>query len=353
MRGLLSSIVEKASGFLADYFRASSILSRCGLAICVAALSASIIELLLSTVIDFDLLPYLREVAFLVGVLMIAIGVFWRRAAEMRDIKIVVEVKGLRMASWTDLRSYFPRSQQSRIAALTIDLTDKIKDGEILNPAFIQKSVREFRSNLDSRKQQYDENDIEIYFGGLAPVPVLFALGIQLDDDGRTTVLDWDRINEKWVIPNAVYDGPDLYFSELPNPLPDEILIACSISYAVDKAAIEEQFAGMQTLEIVASEFGRHPECSLVFQQKICEEFTAYLRRIHATGVKRIHMVLAAPSSVCINLGRAYDKRLFPPIWIYQYERNAEKGRYIWRANMPVAKTEFFIEETAYSPSSL
>ncbi|MBE9065014.1 SAVED domain-containing protein [cf. Phormidesmis sp. LEGE 11477] len=346
MKGLFFSIVDKASGFFADYFGAGSILSRCGLAICVAALSTPILELFLSTVIDFELPPYFREVAFLVGVLMIIVGVLWRREAEIRDIKIAVEVKGLRMASWTDLRSFFPKSQQSRIAQITIDLTDKIEDGEVLNFAFLQKSVREFRANLNSRKQQYDDNDIKIYFGGLAPVPVLFAFGIQLDDDGGTTVLDWDRIREKWIMPNAASDSPDLYFSEVPNTLPDEILIACSISYAVDKAAIEERFAGLPVLEIVASEFGCHPERSLEFHQRVCDEFTSYMRRIHAAGVKRIHMVLAAPSSVCINLGRVYDKRLFPPIWIYQYERDAEKGRYNWRANMPVAKTEFFIEET-------
>ena len=60
--------------------------------------------------------------------------------------------------------------------------------------------------------------------------------------------------------------------------------------------------------------------------------------KLEALGVERIHLFLAAPSSVALRFGRLYDKRNLPPLNVYQYKRQeADQNPYIWSISMPVA----------------
>ncbi|MGA9617149.1 MAG: SAVED domain-containing protein [Serratia proteamaculans] len=53
-----------------------------------------------------------------------------------------------------------------------------------------------------------------------------------------------------------------------------------------------------------------------------------------ARGAKRIHIVLAAPSSIALNFGRRYDNRNLAQALVYQYEKD-HAITYPWAVEIP------------------
>ena len=64
-------------------------------------------------------------------------------------------------------------------------------------------------------------------------------------------------------------------------------------------------------------------------------QFFDVARHFCGTNVRLVHLVLAAPNSVVLRFGRAYDKRNLPQIIVHQYE-NAQTPPYPWGVLMPV-----------------
>ncbi len=60
------------------------------------------------------------------------------------------------------------------------------------------------------------------------------------------------------------------------------------------------------------------------------------IQQLTAAGIKRIHMVLAAPSSLSLRIGMAYDRRLSAELVVYQYERRLAPP-YPWGILLPSA----------------
>jgi hypothetical protein len=165
-------------------------------------------------------------------------------------------------------------------------------------------------------------------------VPLQFYAGFLFDDETSLTFMDWQRNERKWRALDDIDDAERFIPCTLPNSDSSEVVLAVSISYEVDYEAIEKCFPKMPIVILKLKIPTVNSLWSEEKQQALGQQFLIILGQLANLGVKRIHLILAAPSSLCMRLGSLYDHRNFPELVVYQYEKSNSKA-YPWGILMP------------------
>ena len=280
-----------------------------------------------------------------VGLFLILFGVKWevvrywaeRRRLDRKKI-IVIEARGLRNVVGTALIESIPPRFEGHRENILLDLRQGVKDGEIAVPNAAIEQLVSLPSDLKRRVNGFDRSDIESVYGGLAPVPLTFLTGVQMDDESMVTVFDWDRQSETWSELGGSDDGKRFICSGL-DDIPfvaEEIAVAVSVSYSVIENDVRAKVGDIALVKLKLE--GGTPDChwSEEKQRALGAQFLDTMIGIGNRGIKRIHLFLAAQNSVVFRFGRLYDKRNLPELIVYQYQR-AAKPPYPWGILMPVS----------------
>lgn len=275
----------------------------------------------------------------LVALTLIGIGVvrlILDMLGEARRRVIAVELRGLRDTSGQPLSDAVPRRLKGRRESLLLDIRQGA-DGKIRSPTDALAIIQSLPHSLRQSEAGRERSDISFVAAGLASVPFSFLTGILLDDEGAIELMDWDRMSENWRELDEPDDGMRFETTGL-DRLGDaqEAVLAVSLSYAVDKQAIAQTFPGMPVVELSLAVPTMTGHWSADKQAAWAAQFLDVARYLCGTKVRIVHLVLAAPNSVVLRFGRAYDKRNLPQLIVYQYE-NAQAAHYPWGVRMPVA----------------
>lgn len=282
-------------------------------------------------------------IALFLGLSLILIGFiigvwdWWRaRRAEIRRKAIIVEIRGLHSSPDTPA-STADLSLPSGARDLQIIDFRPAREGMLVDPDLALEKLVAMKRSVESASGGRAKEDITVALGGLAAVPILFLAGMLFDDESNVVVFDWDRNRKIWRLTDGVDDGKRL----LPmTPLAVtagamEVVLAVSASYPVDEQAISRVFTErLPVLHLRAEEMLADRLWSVTKQQAFVVAFRDAIQNLMARGVQRIHLILAAPASLCIRMGMAYDRRLMPDLIVHQYERSALTP-YPWGLRMP------------------
>ena len=279
-------------------------------------------------------------IALLIGI-YIAVRRFKQESAEAsRKRVIVIEGRGLRDDDGSPLLDAVPASLIGQRIPILLDLRQR-QDGKIINPAQLLGEIHAVHNIVRQQKASHDRRDLTIAYGGLTSVPFTFLTGVLFDDESPVLVWDWDPTIESWrAIENQEDDDNEKFIS---NGIDDiksaaEVVLAISFSYLVSNESIATSFSQpIVSLRMPDIRSGAH--WSLEKQRRLSSEFLEFVKALGNKGVKKIHLVMAAPNSVVFNFGRRYDKRNFPELVAYQYE-NGQCQAYPWGIAMPVAATQ-------------
>lgn len=320
-------------------------------AVCLAPLGWGLGLSLATKVFGHDVtinaLPSLPEaiqwLLALVGAILFAcaaaIGVpryFHDRSEQDRRRVFVIEQRGLRDTTDTPLIDSAPSFLRGRRESLVIDLRERIKDGEVTNPEKALERVAALPMAIERMSAGIAAKDISTVYGGLSPVPFTFLAGLLLDDESHITVMDWDRKLESWRQLDEVDDGASFVVTGI-DSIGDskEVAVAVSASYGVDIGSVRKIFPEMPLVEIQLTSRTTDGHWSDEKQRRLANEFLAAAIRIADGGTHAIHLFIAAPNSVVFRLGRAYDKRNLPRVFVYQYQKGREV-EHPWAVEMPV-----------------
>lgn len=185
-------------------------------------------------------------------------------------------------------------------------------------------------------RRDIDRRDLTVVYGGLTSVPYTFLTGVLLDDEGDIKTYDWDRTREAWRDLEGKDDGLSLEvvgIDELSNDA--EAVLAVAFSYPVDDEDLKSTFSH-PVVRLTLDGMSSDAHWSQAKQNRLAQEFLEVVKRVSAAGVKRIHLVMAAPNSAVFTFGRRYDKRNLPELAVYQFERGKTPA-YPWAVLMPVA----------------
>ena len=114
-------------------------------------------------------------------------------------------------------------------------------------------------------------------------------------------------------------------------------LLLSPISYPVSDDAISNAFA-MPVVRLTLEGLSSDSHWSQAKQSRLAQIFFEVAKKLSVKGIKRIHLVLAAPNSVVFTFGRRYDKRNLPAVSVYQFE-GGDVPTYPWSIAMPVGDT--------------
>ena len=252
-----------------------------------------------------------------------------------RRLCVVVELRGLHSSPDTpakdaDLGS-LPRQRQG----LKIDFRPKTED-ELVNPRLALQQLAAMKTNICAASEGRDPSDVAIAVGGLGAIPALFLAGMLIDDESAVTLYDWQRDSKRWRLVDGPDDGKRMLptdFSGLPEGV-REIVLAVSLSYYVDRSAIKASLPLLGVVELRAELVKADTFWSTEKQQAVVTTFRDAVQELMHRGITRIHLIVASPASLAIRLGMSYDRRLFPELLVYQYERSCVPP-YPWAFQMP------------------
>jgi hypothetical protein len=285
-------------------------------------------------------LPFWLTLVFAgTGLTLVAIGAIILMADHRRERRrrlVVIELRGLHASPDSPaVEKVVPTFRGDR-RHLPVDFRPQGLEGRV-DPDYLLERVSSMRSALLTLVDGADMRDVQVAIGGLAAVPALFLAGMLIDDESHAHLYDWDRSAKCW----RALDGPDdsVRFLPLdgrpPHGLAKEAVLVVEASYVVNQADVAASFAS--SLPIVRLRIETPLADRFWSEQKqaaLAEQFRDAVQQLCASGVSKLHLVVAAPASLNIRIGMCYDRRLLPAVVVYQFERGLTKP-YPWGLQMP------------------
>lgn len=293
--------------------------------------------------------------AYVLGAMLIFVGIGLLLREVARDIKrerrqllIVVELKGLYGAPDTPAKNAIKRDFLGQRQSIVLDFRPQ-RNGELVDRYLVIQKLNGLMTTIEALSAGRDAEEVFVAIGGLAAVPALFLAGVLMDDAANVDVFDWNRSLKTWAIPKGLDDGKRLQASGAADSSTGltEVVLVVSCSYQVSGQDVRDAFPQLPVVRLDSEEHLADRFWSEEKQAAYVTEFRDTIQRLMDSGAKRIHLILAAPSSLSIRMGMAYDRRLHPEIVVYQYERSKQPA-YPWGIVMPSdAQQQASIVETA------
>lgn len=278
------------------------------------------------------------------GIFLVFLGWFEGKASRSGMRVIVVEARGLRLDKGTPLLAALGDEFAGQRVETLIDLCNR-DDGKVLEPDVAINEIETGYKAVQQNKKSMNAAALKVVYGGLAPVPFTFLTGVLFDDEGEIITYDWDRTVDGWRALSDDDDGAQFAVEGMGGEIEGtEAVVAISYSYPVSGDAISNTFA-MPVVRLTLDGLSSDSHWSQVKQSRLAQQFFEVVKQLSAKGIKRIHLVLAAPNSVVFTFGRRYDKRNLPAVSVYQFE-GGDVPTYPWSIAMPVGDTDRAIVST-------
>lgn len=283
-----------------------------------------------------SLLVYLLAVTWIVGVILVIDSHWQERQESGVNRVVVVEMRGLVDTSDHPLKNAVPSVLVGRRLDCLVDIRTLLI-GSVPNISEALKEIDHIRRDVRMARGDAAREHVKVVAGGIMQVPLLFYAGTLLDDEGKVVIMDWDRTTGCWRELNDSDSGCRFSVTGLDDLAPTtEVVLAVSASYRAALDDIGVTFPGLQLIHLTLDS----PEPNSLWSEKtqvvLTQQFLQTLASLANQGVKMVHLVLAAPSSLSIRFGMAYDHRNMPNLRCYQRERD-HVPPYPWSIQMPTA----------------
>lgn len=256
---------------------------------------------------------------------------------ENREKVIVIEARGLRDWQGEPLEKAIPISVPGRRDAFVVDVRQGLVDGQIVSPERAFQRLKGVPDDIARRTAGTNRADVSFALGGLAPVPLLFLLGVIVDDEHRTLFMDWDRNAHIWRPLDEDDDGKRFDINGLGGVAPGTTRAALCVSASYDVLDVDVRVVE-PTAPIVRMDLQNRTTASHwsdAKQQQLAQQFLDTVMVLSRQGVTEISLFLAAPASLSLRLGTVYDRRNLPGLSVNQFEQ-ADARKFPWAVRMPV-----------------
>lgn len=281
-----------------------------------------------------SIVVYLMCLGFIVGVTLLIIS-FWQdwRESDTKRL-IVVELRGLVDTSDHPLLQAIPKTMSGRRIDCLVDVRHCVA-GSTPNIREALDEVNHIRRDVRRVRGDSSRGDVQVIAGGVMQVPLLFYAGTRLEDEGRVTLMDWERTTRQWQQLTAPDDGARFAIQTLGDlENASEVVVAVSATYRVALEDIEATFVGFPVVHLERTNPVPNSLWSEKAQAALTQQLIHTLANLANRGVRTVHLVLAASPSLSLRFGMAYDPRNMPTLRCYQRERD-QTPPYPWSVEMP------------------
>lgn len=278
------------------------------------------------------LVAYVACGTWLTGLAMVVMS--YRREWHEADAQrvLVVELRGLVDTSDRPLLEAVPRTVPGRRIDCLVDVRQLLS----ANPPQVQEALQELghiRRQLRQLRGDTMKANVTVVAGGVMQVSLQFYAGTLIDDEGA--VYDWERTEKCWKALSETDDQSRFTVTGLDTVSgAPEVVLAVSASYRVALNDIAATFPDHPLVHLSRSNPVPNTLWSEANQAALTQQFLQTLAALANRGVETVHLILAAPPSLSIRFGTAYDGRNMPQLRCYQREAD-QNPPYPWSIRMP------------------
>ncbi|HRK98693.1 MAG TPA: SAVED domain-containing protein, partial [Alphaproteobacteria bacterium] len=346
-------IIMKFADWFTRYKSPPHIILKTGVNIMLATLTgwAFVVKICGFELSTSDTPSFILYTAFLLGFLFTLFGGAWYALEHYKsqNLKktVIIEQRGLKFAPDTRLKDAI-KNKGGRIEEIDCDIRQRMDNGIINQPEAALQRIISVPVEIETKCNNVRSSDLKIIYGGLMAVPFTFLTGMLLDDENDLLeVFDWDRHAKKWREINGADDNERFNIHGLDDLSgAEESILAVSASYKVDLKSVSSTLGALPIVHMELPNGGADCHWSKQKQDELCRSFSDTIMKLKGVGLRKLHLFIAAPNSLCFNLGRNYDVRNFPDAQIYQYEQSMTPP-FLWSVQLPThGKTAQIIHST-------
>lgn len=259
--------------------------------------------------------------------------------------------------------SSFSNTQSSYDPSIVSGYSVREKDINLVDQMARHNTVDAIRQQdalIEDILSDYD-NAAELFYYGIAHIPLIFRAGFQIGDEGIVRLLHKFR-NEQAPF-KEISSASDNHRVQLQgntitgNNRSNEILVVVATSLPV---ADEDLVVFRQKNLFCELHFGMADKSmydfDVVDSYAIMNRFRAgILAKIHEIvankNIERIHLVLATSSDFTFFLAQGFSKNHDPEIVVYHYDRNSI-AKYPWGISNTLTPANAVIRQTVASPTA-
>lgn len=243
---------------------------------------------------------------------------------------LIVRHSGLRPVTATEVAASIPVSLNSLhrddFEVNTEPYGTQIEQGDWSGQSrFLAEKAGEIRAKLTSR------DGAEAHYFGLAEVPHVIAMGAHMGDETPIEIHDFDRDAKSWAWPED-HKTLNARVVGLPSGEPitaeGSVVLRVEISFAISDQDVHEAAGSRHLAEVtVTLADALTPAICKVRSSADLREVRLRIReaisaiRSSFPNLDTLHVLAAAPVSVCFALGQELKPRNSPPIQTYRYRK--------------------------------
>ena len=254
--------------------------------------------------------------------------------ATNRKRVICVELRGLVDTTATPLKNAIPPKYIGRREDCLVNVRDFLT-GTAPNVQAAISTLSLIPEQVRLRSGDTIQADVTVVAGGILQVPLLFYAGMLLNDGGSKEFFDWERTRHAWQELEGIDD--DERFEALNTDVivegTEEVVLAVSVSYRIREEHLKNTFDTTPVVRLQLPNSALNDLWSKDKQVALLDQFLKAINKLSDRGIKRIHLVLAAPASLSLRFGSAYDRNM-PEVLVYQFEPK-QPLHYPWSVAMP------------------
>lgn len=280
---------------------------------------------------DLEFGSQLSTIAFIMGVILCIAALLlggYRAINFKRTSKtIIIMYKGMRGMNFVSPEKDLPaKLTMGQIEYINIpdqsrDVSDQFTD------------VEEIPKQIRQRLTQSNHNHVNMLYCGLAPIPLLFYSGYQLQEREKIEVMEYDRSAQSWVFLDGKDDMEIIQISEPESTITaTELAVTISFSFPVNRELARDKLA--LNSQIISFDLENGPRLdalgSMEKQNRVIKLIVERLAKIRSDypQITKFHLFMSSQASFAVNFGKSWTTTVLPSIEIYNFD--SEKNAYTW-----------------------
>ena len=257
--------------------------------------------------------------------------------------------------------SSFSNAQSSYDPSIVSGYSVKEKDINIVNQMARHNTVDAIRTQDALIEEALNDCDksTELFYYGIAHIPLIFRAGFQVGDEGKVRLLHKFRNDQPFF--KEISSDPDTYAVRLRlstvrnTKVSNEILVVVATSLPVANEDLAVFRSGNLCCELHfemenKSMYGFDSVDSYAAMNRLRKEILDKIRETATKkNIKRIHMVLATSSDFTFFLAQGFSKNHDPEVVVYHYDRNSNT-KYPWGISNILSPANAVIRQTINPP---
>jgi len=271
------------------------------------------------------------------SLIMLAYSEYRDRQLACNSLLFKIRHMGLVNHSVDDVENYFPRSlKKLKAQAFNMEFSNSHKTEDIANLKDQLSKVARIPEALNESGSSLNNANKHIVYAGVAPVPMIAAVGHAVSNMQNVHVADWNRQDKKWHFSTDLDDNENVKCEMTTSNASEEsvcLIIELSLPISVDK--IRNDFPEFNCFKVYwKDDKPRYDKLNSVDKQnRIVNEILNIINNEilpNKTGLKEIKVFVAAQASFIFRLGSALNQGHLPKITFYHYNPDNKKSNHPW-----------------------